>query len=106
MILVDAKLGKFKLSFFILSEKGQFLGLSVKLSLILLHECILILLKLNLTLLVESVFLLSNKLLLLFLMLSDGALRLCLQLVLVVLHLIAEHATAVLRFHLNFVLHL
>ena len=60
--------------------------------------------ELELSLLVKTVLFLAEKLLLLFLVLAKEALGLRLQLVLVVLHLLAQHTATILCLHFNLML--
>ena len=106
MVLIDAELGQFELALLVLAQQGHLLRFTLKLGLVLLDKGILILLKLDLALFIEPVLFFPDQLLLFFLVLAEGALRLDLELVLVVLHLVAQHASTVLVLHLDFVLQL
>ena len=76
MILVDAKLGQFEFTFLILAQQGHLLRFSLKFCLILLNKCIFVLLKLYLPLFIKPVLLFPDQLLLFFLVLAEGTLRL------------------------------
>ena len=76
MVLIDPELGQLKFSFFVLSQKRQFLLLSLEFCLILLDQHILVLLELELSFLVKSVLLFSEQFLLLFLVITKEALSL------------------------------
>ena len=106
MALIDSQFSQFKFSLLIFALERHLLLLSLQFSLILLDERILVFLQLNLPFLVKSVFLLPQDFLLLLLMFTKRLLRLLLKLVLVVLHLLAEHATTILVLHVDLVLQL
>ena len=106
MVLIDAELGKFELALLVLAQQGHLLRFTLELGLVLLNQGVFILLKLDLALFIEPVLFFPDQLLLFFLVLAEGALRFDLELVLVVLHLVAQHASTVLVLHLDFVLQL
>ena len=80
--------------------------LALELAIVLLNQSIFVLLQLDLALLIQSVFLLPYELLLLFLVLTKDTLSFGIQLLPVLLHLITEHAAAVLVLYFDFVLQL
>ena len=106
MGLVNAELCQLKLTFFILTKDGHLLLLALHLGFKLLDQGAFILPKLNLPLLVEPVLLFSDKLLLFALVITENLLRLLIKFFLILLNLLTEHVASILRFHLEFVLHL
>ena len=100
MGLINAELCEFKLTLLVLSQDSHFLLFTLHLGLELVNQCVFIIPQFKLSLIVQSILLLSDQLLLLTLVVSEDLLSLLVQFYLIFLYLLAKHIACVLRLHL------